>query len=80
MRNKKTQVLFSDKNNRQVVALSGLASVEKSRSKRKELYEKFSHLEIYKEFNDNFGVIRFRAKKLEYLNLDVSNSPYLVLL
>lgn len=72
-KNSQAQVIFSSKDHRQVLTLSGNAAIVKDESVRRAIYEEKESWSIYPVFNDRFGVIHFVPTQAEYLNLNTSN-------
>lgn len=77
-KNPQVQVIFSSKDCKQVLTLSGSASILDDISLRLEIYEEKKSYELYPVFNDYFGAIRFIPVKAEYLDVNVSNSPVVI--
>lgn len=77
-RNPKAQVLLSSKDCRRVLTLSGNASIVQNISLRRAFYEETRPLRMYSTFNDYFGVIHFIPFRAEYLDLNVSNDPFVI--
>ena len=77
-KNPQTQVILSSKDCKRVLTLSGNASIVEDISLRQTLYEETKPLKIYPVFSDDFGVICFVAEKMEYLDLNVCDSPFVI--
>jgi general stress protein 26 len=77
-KNPRVQVIFSSKDCKRVLTLSGNASIVQDISLRRMIYEGRKPLELYPVFNDDFGVIRFVPVHAEYLDINVSNNPVVI--
>ncbi len=77
-RNPQAQVIFSSKDFKRVLTLSGNAAIVQDITLRQNLFEEKKSLKLYPVFNDNFGVIRFVPVHAEYLDLNVSNNPVVI--
>ena len=77
-KNPQAQVIFSGKDFKRVLTLSGNAVVVKDIAIRQSLFEETKPLKIYPAFNDHFGVIHFVPLQAEYLDLNVSNDPVVI--
>ena len=74
-RNPQAQVIFSSKNCKQVLTLSGDASIVQDIFLRRTFYEETKPLKMYPVFNNDFGLIHFVPVQAEYLDINVSNYP-----
>ncbi|MBF0571230.1 MAG: pyridoxamine 5'-phosphate oxidase family protein [Candidatus Omnitrophica bacterium] len=73
--NPQAQLIFSSKDCKRVLTLSGNALIVRDASLRRTLYEETKPLEIYPVFDDSFGLIRFVPVQAEYLDINISNDP-----
>lgn len=78
--NPNAQLLFSSPDYKKVATLSGTAAAEESVKKKKEVWRKIPACAAYHDSPEapDFGLIRFKTREIEYIDLTVRHEPFRV--
>ena len=78
--NPRAQLLFASEDYKRVATLSGTATMEDSLEKKREVWEKIPACADYHESPEapDFGLIRFKANVIEYIDLEIGHEPFRV--